>query len=232
MRRISHESYATVFGVAYLGLMTNALLLVASLPLVVLLATTDPMRSWPLLALAAPLAAPGVTAAFTVFREHASGSTTVARDFVRGWRATWRRSLALGAIATAAVVVLLVDVRVLSGSSAAVVVVPLLAVLTALALAATLLGLVAIAEDPTCRLRDILRASVYLSLRRWHLSAVSLLVLGAQAVLFASLPAIAVGITAAGALYLAWANSRFTLRSALDRALVTTDSPTSIKDPR
>ena len=54
MRRISHDTYATVFAVVYLGVVTNALLLVSSLPLVLLLVTTDPLTSWPLIAIAAP----------------------------------------------------------------------------------------------------------------------------------------------------------------------------------
>lgn len=215
LRRISHESYANVFGVIYLGLMTNALVLVASLPLVVLLVTTDPARSWPLLAVAAPLAAPGLTAAFTVFREHARGSTTVARDFLAGLRATWRRSLALGGMLSAVVVVLLVDVRAFSGTPFGVVALPVLAVLTVLALAIGLLAFVAIAEEPGVRLRDALRRAAWLAVRRWYLSAVSLLVLAAQAMLFSSLPAIGLGLTASAALYLAWANSRFTLRPVL-----------------
>jgi hypothetical protein len=45
---------------------------------------------------------------------------------------------------------------------------------------------------------------------------VTLLVLVSQAMLFASFPAIALGITASAALYLAWANSRYTLRPVLD----------------
>jgi len=216
MRRISHQTYANVFGVVYLGLMTNVLMLVACLPIVALLVTTDPARSWPLIALVAPLAAPAATAAFTVFREHTRGSNTVARDFVAGWRATWRRSLALGAMLSALVVVLLVDVRALSATGFSVVAIPLLAVLTVLALAAGVLSLVAIADEPRARLRDVVRASAYLAVRRWYLSAVTLLVLVSQAMLFASFPAIALGITASAALYLAWANSRYTLRPVLD----------------
>ncbi|QIG38685.1 DUF624 domain-containing protein [Microbacterium sp. 4R-513] len=218
LRRISHESYANVFGVVYLGLMTNALLLVAALPLVLLLVTTDPSRSWPLLAVAAPLAAPGLTAAFSVFRAHAQGSTTIARDFLAGLRATWRRSLALGGMLSAVVVVLLVDVRAFSGSPVGVAVIPALAVLTVLAVAIALLTFVALAEEPKVRLRDALRAGAWLAVRRWYLSAVSLLVLAAQAMLFASFPAIALGLTASAALYLAWANARFTLRPVLDIA--------------
>lgn len=212
MRRISHEAYSNVFGIIYLGLMTNALMLLTTLPVVVLLVTTDPMRSWPLIAVAAPFAFPAITAAFTVFRKHLSGSTTVVRDFFSGWRATWRRALAVGAIVTGSVVVFVADAHVLSATSFGAVVIPLLIVLAVLAVAAGLLALVALVEDPTKRTGAVLRASIYLAVRRWYLSAVSIVALGVQFAVFTTAPVIAIGLTASAALYFAWANSRFTLR--------------------
>jgi len=215
-RFFSYEGLSAVFGTVYLGLMTNALLLLTSLPLVVLLMATDPSVSWPFIAIAAPLAAPGVSAAFTVFRDNTRGGTEVIRGYFAGWRATWRRAMALGALASAVVVVLLVDVHVVGGGDLGVVLVPVLALLAVLAATVAMLGLVAIAEVPHARLGEVVRAAAYLGLRRWYLSAVSLFALGVQFALFANLPAIALGVTAAPALYLAWANSRFTLRPVLD----------------
>jgi hypothetical protein len=81
--------------------------------------------------------------------------------------------------------------------------------------ATTLLALVVIAERPAVRLRDALRACLYLSLRRWYLTAFSLAVLALLEALVASRPAIAFGLAAAPLLYVVWANSRFTLREAL-----------------
>lgn len=215
-RRISNQTLTAVFGVAYLGLMTNAVLVVAALPLVVLLMTSDPASTWPALAVAAPLAAPGLTAAFTVFREHAGGGAGVVRVFLSGWRATWRRAMALGALASAAAVVLIVDLHLLGSGDLAPVVVPALAVVLLLVATVTLIGLVAIAEVPHARLGEVLRASAYLGIRRWYLTLVSLAVLVVQFAVFANLPAIGLGLTAAPALYLAWANSRYTLRPVLD----------------
>lgn len=215
MRTFSNEGYSNVFGVVYLGLMTNVLVLTASLPLVLLLVTTDPMRSWLLLAVAAALAAPAGTAAFTVFGEYTRGSTTVARDFVAGLRATWRPALAVGGMLSCVVVVLFVDVRALSGTGFALVAIPVLLVLVVLTFALGLHALVAVAEQPHARLRDTLRASVYLSLQRWPLSALSLTVLALQMVFFTSFPALALGVTGSGALYIVWANSRFALQPVL-----------------
>ena len=111
--------------------------------------------------------------------------------------------------------VLLVDVSLLAGSDLAVVTVPLLGVLTVLAVSVGLLALVAVAEVPSARLRDVLAASAVLALRRWYLTVVSLLIVATQAALFVNLPAIGLGITASAALYLAWANSRYALRPVL-----------------
>ncbi|MDR7184044.1 putative membrane protein YesL [Microbacterium trichothecenolyticum] len=213
---VSHETWASLIGMIYLGLIVNLLLVVSSLPLVVLLVTTDPLYSWPLLAIAAPLAAPGLAAAFRAFREHGEGGLGPIRAFVAGLRATWRRALLIGVAVAAVVVVLLVDVRMLSNTAAAVFTVPLLGVLALLAIAVGLVALVAIAEVPTARLRDVLRASVYLSLRRWYLTAASLAALAAQVAVFATAPALGLGLTASAALFFAWTNSRFTLRPVLD----------------
>jgi uncharacterized membrane protein YesL len=220
---LGHSTYAAVFGVVSLGLILNALLVVAWLPFVALLMTTDPARSWPLLALAAPLCAPALTAAAWTFRVHGttvSGAAEggVVRTFLAGYRATWRRALALGALITAFVTVALVDIRMLAETPAAVYVVPLLLVATVLACGVAVVAAVAIAEAPEARLRDILRASLFLAVTRGHLTIVSLVVLAAQAVLFTAMPALALGLTASASLYLVWANGRFTLRPVLSTA--------------
>lgn len=213
---VSHEMWASLIGIIYLALVVNLLLVIACLPLVAVLATTDPLYSWPLVAATAPLAAPGVAAAFRAFREHAAGGLGPVRAFAAGLRDTWRRALLIGAAVTAAVVVLLVDVRMLSNTAVAVVTVPLLAVLVLVSVAVGLVALVALAEAPAARMRDVLRASLYLSLKRWYLTAASLLALVAQAAVFATAPALGLGLTASAALYFAWTNSRFTLRPVLD----------------
>ncbi|GLJ80796.1 DUF624 domain-containing protein [Microbacterium imperiale] len=215
MKRISHNTYATVFGVVYLGLMTNLLLLASCLPFVVLLVITDPALSWPMLAVVAPLCAPGITAAFATFRAHGDGDTQVVRTFVRTWKRSWRKAMLLGAVVVAALVVVLVDVRFFAPLQAGVAVVPLLAVLTVLVLAASLVAFAALAEERDAALRSIARAALFLSVRRWWLSLVSLAVIALQAGLFVTMPAVAIGLSAAPALYLAWANARYILRPVL-----------------
>lgn len=214
--RIKHETLGSVFDMVYVALATNLLLVVGCLPLVAGLLTTDPARSWPLLALVAPLCAPGLCAAFAVLsaysREH---SAAVVRTFAAAWRASLRRATALGALATAALVVFGVDARAAWGRPIGAAAIPLLVTAMVLVAATSLLALVVIAERPAVRLRDALRACLYLALRRWYLTAFSMAVLALLKALVASRPAIALGLAAAPLLYVVWANSRFTLREAL-----------------
>jgi uncharacterized membrane protein YesL len=217
--RIRHETFGAIFDMAYVALMTNLLLVVGCLPLVVGLIVTDPSRSWPLLALVAPVCAPGACAAFAVLAAFTSeGSTTVVHTFARAWRASLRRATALGAVATAALVVLGVDAHAAWGRPVGAVAIPVLVVAMVLVVATALLALVVVAERPAVRLRDALPVCLYLAVRRWYLTAASLTVLALLETLLASRPAIALGLAAAPLLYLVWANSRYTLRAALGPA--------------
>ncbi len=216
MRRITHETYATVFSVVYLALATNALLLVGCLPLLVLLLTTDTAVSWPWVALLIPLTTPAISAAFAVFAAYSADSTVgVIRTFGRSWRATFRRSAALGALVTGALVVLGVDARAAWDRPVGTWAVPVLAMLTVLVLATGLLALIALAEAPRARLRDVLRACVYLTVRRWYLTLASLFVVGLLLTLLTAKPALAIGLAAAPLLYVVWANGRYSLRPVL-----------------
>lgn len=213
MRNPAFATYQTVFGIAYLGLISNLLLIVACLPLVVLLLFTDPASSWPLIALALPQCAPALVGVFGAFRAHAEGSTTPVRDFLAAYRAGVRRAVGLGAVATGCLVVLFVDIRFFTEQRFGLAALPLLAVLILLVVATGLLALTAIAQDARMRLRDAVRAAAYLSLRRWYLTALSLTVLGLLLWLLTAAPAIALGLAASPSLYVVWTNSRHSLRA-------------------
>jgi uncharacterized membrane protein YesL len=218
--RIPHETLGAVFDTVYVALMTNVLLAAASLPLVVGLLTTDPARTWPLLALAAPLCGPGLCATFAVLAGFtADRSTPVIRTFVGAWRASLRRATVLGAITTAALLVLGVDARAAWGRPVGAAAIPLLVVAMALIVSTTLLTLIVLAERPAVRLRDAIRVCLYLAVRRWYLTLLSLAVLAVLEALVASRPVIALGLAAVPLLYVVWANSRFTLNAALGPGL-------------
>lgn len=217
---VSHDTWSDIIGMLYLGLISNVLLAVGSAPFLILLMTTDPALSWPMLALTMPLTAPIIAAVFRAFREHSGVGLGPIRAFLAGLQATWRRALAIGALASVVLVIVLVDVRFLSDSTVAVYTVPLLAVVAILTVNTAVVSLVALAEVPEARLRDLFKAALYLGLRRWYLSAISLVALIVQGGVFASAPAIGIGVTASAAFYLAWTNARYTLRPVLDPAPV------------
>jgi uncharacterized membrane protein YesL len=212
---LAPETYELVFGTIYTGLMTNLLLAVACLPLVVLVAATDLAETWPFAALAAPLLGPALAAAFAVFGAFgADGSTAVVRTFVRAWRGHLRRGLAIGALATGAVVVAAVDVAFFWGRTAGAVAIPMLVTLAVVAVLTAVLALAAVPEMSGARLRGVLLAAVVLGVRRWYLSAGALLVLGLLVSVVAVRPAVGVGFAAAPLLYAVWGLCRFILRPA------------------
>ncbi|WP_110589372.1 ferredoxin-NADPH reductase [Microbacterium suaedae] len=215
MRRISHSMYESLFSVAQLVLVTNALLLVMCAPLIVLLATTDPSLSWPLLAAAAALTGPGIAGAFAAFRAHREGERGVIRPFFRGVARSWARALAVSAIVSAIVVVAVVDLFVLVPTGPGALAGPVLVVIAVIALATGMVAIAALVEAPSARLLDVLRASAATAVRRWPFSLASLAVAAAQIGVFVMAPALAVGITAAACLYVVWAGARYSLQPVL-----------------
>ncbi|MCW4457128.1 DUF624 domain-containing protein [Microbacterium sp. MPKO10] len=215
LKRIPRSFYATLFGTAFLVMGVNALVAALSLPFLVVLMTTDPSLSWPLLAVTAPLCAPALTAAFAVFRQHKEGETQVVTPFFRALRATWRRSLIIGGLVSAAVVVAVADVFVLAPTRFGMAVAPVLIVIALLALATGTVALVATSEAATASLRQVLLVSVTLAVRRWYLTLASLAVVAIQAGIVVAAPAWGIGLTSAACLYVVWAGSRYTVQPAL-----------------
>lgn len=208
--------FLRISGVVYLGLMTNVLVVLAGLPFVALLMTTDPAVSWPLLTLTGILAAPALPAAFSVFAHQATtGDGAVVRPFVAGWRRHATRTLTLSAVAALIIVVLAVDIVWAGQSRVGAVAIPVFATLIAL-VAVTLVGaLVALVDRPDARLRDLLRAALYLMLRRWYLTLASVVCASLLLAIVVDRPAIGLGVTLAPLLYLVWANTRHTITPIL-----------------
>lgn len=192
------------------ALAVNLMLAVTASPLVVLLVLTDAFATWPLVALAAILAAPGLTAAFTVF-----GSTdeNPFRAFLRGYRATWASASRLAVVLVVAAAVLVVDARFFADGPFAQAAMVVLVVVAVLVAGAGLLAFTAIAHEPGIRFRDAVRRAAWGALRRWYLTLASLAALGVFAVLFVNVPLLALSAAPAPALYVAWTNSRFSLRA-------------------
>lgn len=221
---VGFDTYTLVFGLVYAALATNISLVVAGAPLVVGLVTMDPARSWPALALVAPLAAPGLVAAFTVFGAFSADSTApILRTFWRAWRRSFRKASFIAAMVVAGVVVPLVDVRAVWEMRIGALAVPAFVTLAVLCAVTGLYALVLLAARPDARLRDLLRVGLFLSVRRWYLTALSAVVVGLGLTFLAAKPALALGLAAAPLLYVVWANTRFAARPALGEPRETGD---------
>ena len=191
------------------ALAVNLMLALAASPLIVLLVFTNAFETWPLVALAAVIAAPGLTAAFTTFRR---ADENPFRAFLSGYRASWwgASRTALGLVVAAAVLV--VDARFFADGPYAQAAMVVLAVVAVLIAGVGLLTLAAIAEGPGIRLRDAVRRAAWCAVRRWYLTLASLAVLVVFAVLFVNVPLLALSAAASPTLFVAWTNSRFSLR--------------------
>jgi uncharacterized membrane protein YesL len=219
--RPTRDAYDKLFGTVYLGIVGNLLVAVACSPVLLLLIATPVDRSWPLLALVGPLCGPAFCAAFGMFAHFDSdGPSGLTAAYLRTWRRSLRQSLRVGFAACAGIAVLAVDIDVTGRNHLLAVLIPLFVALCALVVATSLLLLVGAAELPTARLRDLVRTAPYLALRRWHLTAMSLVALWLLATVTLSHPVMGAGVAMTPVLYLAWANARATLQPVLPQATV------------
>jgi uncharacterized membrane protein YesL len=241
--RIRPDIFLAATHTLYAALISNLLLIVGCAPLVVGLVITDPARSWPLLALAAPLGAPAFVGVFAVmaslsgpgiWKPDADGRTrsiAAVRTFGRAWRASLRRATTVGALATAALVLFGVDIAWAWGKPIGAAAIPVLVTLMILVVATTVLSLVALAERPTARLGAVLGPALYLAVRKWHFTIVSLGVLALLLRIIAERPAIGFGFVAFPLLYIVWAGSRYSLRPLLDSAPATAGQAPAARSP-
>jgi uncharacterized membrane protein YesL len=134
------------------------------------------------------------------------------RAFWSAYRAGFVRSLATAGAASAAVIVLGVDLRMAVGGRFGVVT-PLLAVLIALVVVLTTTVL---AAGRRLTRREVVVAA-YLSLRKWYLSTAGLAVLGVLLAAVVARPAVGLFLLPAPVLYVVWANARHVLSPLTER---------------
>lgn len=210
LSKVSAQTYETIFSTVYAGLKVNLCLAVAGLPLLVALAGTgDPFGSWPFFAALSALCAPAVSGAFGAFRALSDGDPRIGTAYWRAYRATFGRSLTVGAAAAALVVVLVVDLQLAVASAWAGAVAPMLALLVGLVVATTTAVLAALSDEAgEDRWWRRVLACAYLAVRKWHLSLFNLALLATVAVAATAKPVVGLLLLPAPALYIIWANTR------------------------
>jgi uncharacterized membrane protein YesL len=208
--------FVTVSGVVYVMLATNLGLVVTGAPFWGLALLVDLRLSWLWAGLCALLLAPGLAGAYAVFTAYSrDGEVSALRGFFAGWRASWRRVAPVGLALQGFVLVVGVDLYALNLWGYGLVGLPIAVVLIGLAILTGLISWVGLAERPDLTRRAVVKASVYLGVRKVGWSLLSLVILGLVASITWTRPAIGLGLLAAPGLYVVWGNSRRTLASIL-----------------
>jgi len=215
-RRVGHETYAGGFRLVWTALAVNLLLALTTSPLLAVLGLlTDPVAAWPRVLAVSVVCGPALVGAFGVF---AAPDEPVGRTFWSAYRSGWRRGLAVWAAAAAAVGVLGVDVAgALTGSGAAWAgpLLPLFLVGIVVVVAVAAFALVAAVELPDARFGALLRACVFLVVRRWYLALVSVAVLGLLAAAVVTHPVVGALLACSPLLYVVFGNARYALSTAV-----------------
>ena len=209
------STYETVFTYLYAGLGVNVALLVATAPLLLPLAVVaDPLASWPFFLLLSACTAPAGAAAFGCFALlRAEGELRPVRDFARCWRRTAGRALLVWAAGAAVVAVLAVDAAVVA--VAAPVLLPLLLVLGAVAVTGCVTALAGLVALPGARTGALLRAGVFLAVRRWPSTLLVLLLLAVLGTAVAARPLLAGPLLPSAVLFVLWSNAHVALTRAV-----------------
>jgi len=209
-------AFLAVSGMFYVMLMTNFLLVLTGLPVWVLGLMLDLRKTWLWVAIFAILLAPALAGAYSVFKAYSlDGSLTALRTFFRGWWASLRRVLPVGVFFQALFFVAGVDLYVMTLWGYGSLALPVVVVVVALGTVTAMVSWVGLLDRPDLGRWAVVKACVYLAVRKPGWSLLSLVVLGLAASIIWVKPAIGLGLLLGPALYVVWGNSRRTLTEIL-----------------
>ena len=212
-------AFISVAGLVYVMLMTNFMIALTCLPVWVLAILVDLRVSWLWVAATAILLSPALAGAYAVFKAYSlEGSTAAIRTYFRAWWGTWKRlwPVALGAVGLFFVVG--VDFYATTLWGYGMLTLPLTVVLVCLGLGTALNAWVALVDRPDLTRWTVVKACLYLCVRKAGWTLLSLVVIGALASIIWVRPAVGLGILMAPGLYVVWGNCRRTLVSLLPAA--------------
>lgn len=217
---VSHETFESLFGLVYTGLMVNVALVLANLPLAFFLfAVPDPLASWPFFLLLSLTLAPSVAGAFGCFR--AMKDDGPPRPFLAFWRSYRRnvlRAFVVGLAAGAVVAVVLLDLAVFASNPYAPLIAPTFFVLGVTALAVAIVSLAGFALYPQASALAIVKASVYLAIKRWYFSVMALVLVGLIAAAVLLQPILGAFLAPSLLLFAVWSNAHFSFVKLLEVA--------------
>lgn len=213
---LSQPAFDLVFGYVYTGLAVNLSMAVANAPLAVALALVrDPGAAWPFLVLLSPTLAPAIAGAFAAYGAAGDGGTSPFREFWSGWRRCLGRALVIGAGCGVLVLLVGVDLAATAGRPIGALLAPPLLLVAALAPVVAVLMLAGLAAEVP--LPALAKLALYLAVRRWPLSLLTLAALAGASAFVLAQPVFGILLGVSPLLFIAFGNSR----AALARAGVT-----------
>jgi hypothetical protein len=212
LRPASQETYEKVFGMVYVGLMSNVLLAVSCAPLLLALAVVrDPFASWPFFVVLSGFCAPALAGVFGCFA--ALDERVVWRPFVAAYRRAFGRALAVWFAGAAVLVVLGLDAVVVSRTAWGPAVAPFF-VTAAVLVVATVVAVILVAATATApgsgavRLRHLVWPCLVVVARRWYLALANVVVLGLAVAAVSVQPVAGLLVACAPLLYVVYGNTR------------------------
>ena len=212
------ETFGSIFGFIYTFLAGNILLAAANAPLVLCLAlVADPAAAWPFFLALSVTIAPSLAGLFAAFRalNDDGGAVKPVAAFLRGYRRSFRRTAPVGLAAVGALLFLGVDLAVVQTLPAAAALVPLIVVAAAVTVSLTVTAIAGVVLLPEAGLKSILKASLYLSVRRWYLSVAMLVLLGIIVSAAVMQPVMGVALAPAPLLFVVWSNASYAFQAAI-----------------
>ena len=211
------ETFGSIFGFIYTFLAGNVLLAAANAPVVLCLAlVADPAAAWPFFLALSVTVAPSLAGIFAAFRalNDDGGAVKPVAAFLRGYKRSFRRAAPLGLAAVGALVFLGTDLVVVQAMPAAAVLVPLIVVAAAVTVSLAVTAIAGVVLLPDATLEGILKASLYLSIRRWYLSLAMLVLLGIIVSAAVLQPVMGVALAPAPLLFVVWSNASYAFHAA------------------
>lgn len=212
------ETFGNIFGFVYTFLAGNVLMAFANAPLVLCLAlVADPAAAWPFflaLSVTVPPSLAGLFAAFAALHDEGTAVKPVAA-FLRGYRQGFRRAAVLGLAAVAVLLFLGVDLVIVQAMPAAALLVPVILVAAAVVLSLAVMATAGVVLLPEAGLRSLMKASLYLCVRRWYLSLAMLVLLVIIATAAVLQPVLGVAFAPAPLLFVIWSNAAYAFHAAL-----------------
>ncbi|MCX7520890.1 DUF624 domain-containing protein [Microbacterium sp. STN6] len=217
---VRQETFESIFGHVYTALMINVSLIAANLPLAIMVfAVPDPLASWPFFMLLSLTLAPSLAAAFGAFkaaRDDAAPHPLGA--FWRSYRRNAGRAFVVGLGVAVIVSAMLFNLALFGANTYAPLFAPTLVMIAAAAVAVAVTALAGFAMYERVSAAAIVKAAVYLAVRRWYFSVMALVLLGLIAAAVLVQPVLGAFLVPSVLLFAVWSNAHFAFTKVVEQA--------------